>query len=117
MIDRDRFVNAIDHSVERSNRRSDVEMEWDGVRERGIEAKLASRSRSRIELFFRVIGAPLDHSSRNFVGTREVDETSAFDAFTYFTIVGMCPFVSFSFPCIIPLVGSSSPRMTVFQSA
>jgi hypothetical protein len=29
------------------------------------------------------------HSSRNCVGTREVDSTSSFDAVTYFTIVGM----------------------------
>jgi hypothetical protein len=31
----------------------------------------------------------VDHSSTNWVGTREVDSTSSFDAVTYFTIVGM----------------------------
>ena len=62
--------------------------------------------------------APLGpHSPRNAVGTRDVDSTSSFDAVTYFTSVGMCPFVTFSLFCIIALVGSSSRRMTSFQRA
>lgn len=57
------------------------------------------------------------YSPRNLVGTRVVDSTSCFDAFTYLTIVGMCPLVSFSFPCISALVGSISLRMTDFHCA
>src|SRR5262249_15641352 len=57
------------------------------------------------------------HSPRNFVGTRVVDSTSCFEALTYFTIVGMCPLVSFNFPCISALVGSISFLMTDFHCA
>jgi len=53
----------------------------------------------------------------NSVGTRDVDSTSSLFDVTNLTIVGMCPFVSFSLFCIIPLVGSSSLRMTSFQRA
>jgi len=57
------------------------------------------------------------YSPRNLVGTREVDSTSCFDAFTYLTMVGMWPLVSFSFPCMSALVGSISFRITCFHCA
>ena len=85
------------------------------IEERAIEDAMSERDRSASRRG--PIRSQKPHSSLNFVGTREVEATSSFDAVTYFTIVGMCPFVSLSRPCIIPFVGSSSPRMTVFQSA
>ena len=54
----------------------------------------------------------VSYSPRNFVGTRVVDSTSCLEALTYFTIVGMWPFVSFSLPCMSAFVGSISFLMT-----
>ena len=47
------------------------------------------------------------YSSRNFVSTFDVVSTSSRELWTYFTMVGMCPFVSFSLFCIMPLMGST----------
>jgi len=55
------------------------------------------------------------YSFRNFVGTWDVVSTSSRDEFTYFTMVGMCPFVSFSLFCIMALMGSISFLMTCFH--
>ena len=53
-------------------------------------------------------------SSTNSVGTCPAMFTSSLEAFTYRTMVGRSP-LSLSFPCIIPLIGSSSFLMTSFH--
>ncbi len=56
-------------------------------------------------------------SSGKRVGTRLVLSTSSLELWTYLTIVGMCPFTSFSFPCMSAFVGSISRLMTAFHWA
>src|SRR5207253_2821336 len=61
------------------------------------------------------VGAVGAHfSSRNCVGTWVAHSTSSLEAFTYLTMVVICP-LSSSFFCIIALMGSSSFLITDFQ--
>lgn len=78
--------------------------------------QVGNHRREPLQLAFALDEAVRDQvcSSMNSVGTSPAMFTSSFEAFTYRTIVGRSP-VSFSLPCIIPLIGSSSFLITSFQ--